>query len=1562
MNLKETADNLFQDSKRTPLRGLRAIAEAEKYLQQAYQGRYFFELIQNVRDANKEKNQDGEIFIELNNNILSISNTGAEFTTKGIEGITTIGESTKRSQDYIGFKGIGFKSIQEITEEPKIITRFGSIYFDRKLTLQKYNSEQLKEEQIPLFYFPHFNSAKLSDTEIQIGIVTKIELPIKENISEERIVAAFCEIQAKQLVLLGNIKTLHFKTGNNIRKFSIKKNSQKRVIEVQVNETSSINFKYFTPANKITIPTEIIQSLEGKEKDIFSNGSQVDINIILELAENGQIKTIEDAKLYLFYPLQINSGFRFIIHSYFIVNPERTALRDSSLNNFLLASIGDFIGKEMLRHLKESKTNTNRILCFKRNSDAKIDILYDCIRLQLKKQRFIYDSNSQKYYSAAEVMVADGFDKGLFPEGKLGGRQLIYTDDKEIIKWLQDEFEVPYLSYEDIANQIEAECKRQLKKRKLKFFQNLYNYVGTHEGLNLTGKKVLLTDDWRLVSSEDDVFYGGGRRNPINLPSSVKRQIHFINKEIKITDFREGRSRTGITEFNTFELVRRLLKLFDKNTVPNVDLLNTLYNLQPLDTKSELEIKEKISFPVHGTDKWLSPITNPIYFENDALKELYPDGTFINAGFLKWTGDETNTISPNEFLKKFGIWEIPAVYISNKQIRIFTEENRDKKIQTLSGLTSRPYYITNDRTLDIPVKYNNWFSETIINKWETYRSFIQDDLLPKFQYSSNQSYYRNVGKGQTIDLCHFIEILSAQKWIAFKGETKAYSVNEVIGIKYLDFSQSHNQVVNRYLKLLPISYEFKQELIESIGLVHLDGNSITNFIKLLSIIHKKYEVTIPAGKDFIDFYNRILSKLVDFFYNNSQTENIIRLRNEFFLAINEISKIPAWVKASQMFYIDDKPNYDLLPTSIKEKVQPHFTNRDKNTFGKIAAKIGKKFSNSIQKELIETKTIKKSTLISFFELLPESIAILESKLDTVLTDHFENLKNIRVYEKEKLEVKISVDNSDEMIIEANHFIDRNNNYDFHISMATNPNRNKQIAEAMSELFVNLLERDLRLYHSDLFRFLNTEEKKDYLRDYDILEERVTEIRDKLNTSDITSEQKFWEVILATKEINRRENIFIAAGIKLNQLAASLGVNDNLVQKIHDNFNFHQTSDSKNISLLIELLSSLSLTLKEINKNIFPKIDFRDYYQRLVTRQKNKFEKGFDSILHCHLSKKEKDEQCHYQDLLDDYKGVLPLSIPVNTLEMNIEHFFLESMSATFPFLKISPDDLQEDFSHFNPVIIYSANFSLLQAKIASLKFTKENLNTFLIDNKRRSLLYFDEVDVIADSFKEWLAQFNDKNNPTDDENSLEEFLSEFSNQTATPIEEFSTKEVDIPSPNGGPSVGNGKRFDGAANDQFKKRVGLVAEMVVYEKLKTVYANVNWVSKFASKVFKNHPGYNPEGQDGLGYDIEYFDSDGNKYLVEVKGRTDSFESFEISKNEIDKALNEKQFYKIFFVTQTMNNVQRRIRDLGNLFILEDGQDFFANRRFKAFYGNFEIRFQEQKLNSVQLQVDSKTYLK
>lgn len=1547
MNLKEIVTKIFEERKITPSDGLGDIYQAEIYLQQSYEGRYFFELIQNVRDANKEIGTDGSVFIDLSENTLVISNTGAEFSSQGIKGITRIGKSTKGSQDFIGFKGIGFKSIQEITEEPKIITQYGSVYFDRKLTLKYYVDKTLEEDEIPLFYFPHFNDRKLSIAEVSKGIVTKIELLIKENITEENIIEAFSEIKAKQLILLGNIEKLHFTSANYIKKFAIKKNQEKRFIEVREDDNSILKFKYFTPSNKIIIPEAVIQLLSGKEKKIFSNSSSVDINIVLEIAENGQIKSIDDAKLYLFYPLQISSGFRFIIHSYFIVNPERTALRNSSLNNFLFNKIGKFIGEEMLRQLKETKINTTKILCFKRNKDAQIDLLYDSVVTELKKQKFIFDSQTKRYFSASEVIVADGLDKGLFPEGKFGGKQLIYTDDQEVIQWLKDEFQIPYLEYDDIANGIEVECKKQLKNKQTKFFQNLYNYVGQHEKLNLTGRKVLLTDQWKLVSSDEDVFFGGNR-NPIRLAPSIKKQIHFIHRDIKInkTDFREGRSRTGITEFSTYELVRRLLKLFNKSSVANEDLLNALYSLHhQIDAKSELEIKEKILLKVKGNSKWLSPLTNPIYFELEYIKDLYPDGNFIDLSFLKKADDIEDLVSVEEFLKQFGVWEIPAIYINDKRTKLLSDEKRNKHIEQSSGLTSKPYFIKNDRILDKPSKYNNWFTNTIIDNYGFYEAFIISKLLPTLQYDSNQSYIRNANVALTLKFCGFIEVLSSEKWIVINGEDETYSVNEIVGIKNLDLSQSHNQVIGRYLKLLPINYDLKREFVEAIGLIHLDGNSLQNFINLLRHIYKKFETEIPPAKDFVDFYNRILSKLFDFFYNNYQTTNVIQLKDEFFLSIDDISKKSNWTKAKQMFYIDDKLNYDLLPFSIKQKVQPHFTNRDKNTFGKIASKIGNRFSNSVRKELMYKTPIQTSTLLTFFKFLPESIAILEFSLDIVMNEYFSRIKNIKVFEKSIIEVKISVDNSEELIIPVNHFVD--NDLDIHLSIVDNLNLNKQIAESISELFINLLGRDLRKYHTDLFRFLNTMDKKEYLKDYDISEIRVNEIRDKLSVSDLSTNQKFWEAILNVKKISNRENVFENKSISFSKISELLDINETQVQMFQDEFNFRQTSVSSNINLLVNLLDLLSITLEELNTCLFPKIDFRDYFGRKLVNFKDKFENSFNAILYNYLINKSNEEQANYQNILDDYKRFFVFVVPLNTLDLHVENFFLEWANLKFAYLEILPDDFNKDFSSFNSISIYSSNLSLLQSRLVSTEFTNENIEIFLAENKRRSLLYFNQVDFLVKSFKEWLVNFNKMNKTNEDESDWESFLSEFSNQTDIEIEEVSTEKVDVPlSKGGGSGGGNGNRFDGATNDFFKKRIGLVAEMVVYEKLKTIYKDVMWVSKYASKVFKTHEGYNPEGQDGLGYDIEYFDDEGNKLFVEVKGKADDFDSFEISKNELDNAYSKKEFYKIIFVTQVMNNSKRRIRDLGNLFILEDGENFLVNRKFNAIYRNFEIRFKEQ----------------
>lgn len=1540
MELQDIADALLKDSRITPIRGLNAIAEAERYLQQAYEGRYFFELIQNVRDANKEKGEDGEIFVAIKNNTLYISNTGAEFSPKGIESITTIGRSTKRSQDFIGFKGIGFKSIQEVCDYSKIVTRHGSILFDKRITLEYYEGRGLREDDVPTFYFPYYSEEKLTEDEVKQGIVTRIELPFKKSVNSEKIISDFSEVRAKQLILLGNIKLLSFESDNLKTNFLIHKNHQKRFIEVKEGIKHE-KFRYFTPANKIVIPEEVVNSLEGKEREIFSTGSHVDITIVLELAENGQFNIMEAAKLYLFYPLQITSGFRFLIHSYFIVNPERTSLRNSAMNNFLLTSIGEFIGKDILRSLKESKANTNKILCFTRNQDAKISVLYDALVAELKKQRFIYDSRSQKYFDVTEVIVADGFDKGLFPGGKLGEKQLVYTDDDAVIEWLQREFKVAYLSYDDIADQIEHECKRQLKQKNVGFFQNLYKYVSSHNMLDLTGKKVLLTDNWRLASSEEDVFYGGGR-SQISLSASIKRHIHFIHKGIKISDFREGRSRTGITEFNTNELVRRLLKMFNIPSVPKGDVLNALFGLTQLDAKSELEIREKILLPIKGSYKWVSPITTPIYFETENLKSLYPNGQFIDEAALV---SNENSQLVKEFLTKFGVWDIPAIYLSSSPVKVVITERRNKHIANYSSLASRPYYVKNDRLLDKPAKYNSWFTTTVIDNWPRYYSYITSRLHPPLQYYNSQTTYSRIATDNfAVQICGVIEILSTERWITFSGEDSCYSIDDIIGIKQFDFSQSHNHVLSRYLKLLPVNYDARKDLIAFIGLVHLDGDSVDNFTTLLKRIYNIYSKEIPTNKDFLEFYNRILSKLVDFFYNNNQTDIISQLKNVPFLAINEVTQSVLWSIASNTFYLDDKINYDLLPASIKAKLQPHFTNRDKNTFGRIAAKIGKRFSHSIEKTIVSSPIISSSTLISYFKYLPESIALLESKLELTLNHTIKTVIGVQVYEKEGVQVRMQVTGVDDTIVNVSHFVDEEDGFSFHL--ANEKNQNKQLADSMSDLYVNILERDLRMYSADLLRFLNTEDKKSYLLDYDIQEARISEIRDKLHSSELTSVQKFWEIVLSLKQISLPSGIFKNKIIDTSILSSCVKIPESELLLFNEKFRFEKPNDSNNIPFLDNMLTLLDLTLGQVNGKFYPKFDFREFFLKSVLIEKNKFEIGFEAITHRWLSSQSLSERMKYQDYIDSYKRGINWVIPQDTLKIDPKKLFIEGVSLEFEFLKTETVDSEKDYTYFRPVEIYISNITGFKIALANMNLAATHLDIFLADNERRSLLYFNEINHLCMLFSAWVEEYDRRNKPIEKENELETFLGEFSNQTEEEIEIVTTGAVDVPRSSNGSSGGKGRRYDGSLGEEYKNRIGLVAEMLVYERLRKSYDKVKWVSKLATKIQKIHVGYNPEGQDGLGYDIEYINSEGEKIYVEVKGRADSENSFEITRTELERAYKERDRFKIIIVNHTLNNSVRKIRDLGNLFLLTDGEDFFSNKKFKALYRNFEIRFQER----------------
>lgn len=1008
------------------------------------------------------------------------------------------------------------------------------------------------------------------------------------------------------------------------------------------------------------------------------------------------------------------------------------------------------------------------------------------------------------------MIVADGFDKGLFPDDRFDGKPIIYIGSAPVVEWLIAEFDIYYLSYEDIASGIEQEAKKQAKSKNLDFFQNLYRYIDRHKNLNVSGKRILLTNNWKLISDDEDVFYGG-RRNPVSLPASIQKYVHFMHNGIKL-EIRE--TRIAVKEFNTNELIRRLLKLFDEKTVPNVDILNAIYHLNPQDARSELDIKEKIQLPVKGQKDWISPFKHPVYFDKEELRELYPEGYFVDETVFKQEelGEEEIEAETcvEDFLKLCGVWEIPAFYISS-DVQTASRGNgnmRVKHIQRNTHLSDTPFYIENDRMLDKPVKYTKWFTDTIVENWELYKSLMSATWLPKMKYSNGFSYKHDAQSSVIMKFSSFCEELSKMRWIILDDDEKVYSLAYIVGMRLADISKVHNKVISKYLRLFPIDFENNRDFIESVGLCHLDGNTVDNFNRLLKHIYNRYHKYIPEGKDFTDFYNRILSKVFDFYDRNEISDNDVRtICNTPMLAINETTGRSKWEYPENIYYIDDKLNYDLLPESVRAEIQPHFTNRDRNTFGKIAAKIGRRFSNSITKNLVESSALKEFFLIEFFTDLPQAIALLEYNFDISMSSYLEALKLVEVWKKEKVETEISVGELSGLIIESDYYIEKTRrNFILHIKNDS-LRQPKLIAACLTELFMSMLDRDLKRFNIDLWKFIKSKNKADYLADYDISVTRIEEIRQILYASDFTQLQKFWQAVFITKKIPNFDRIIVNDTVDIKEIASLAGLELETVRKINEEVNFDNINRYENVPLLSSLFHKLGMSREQINLHLYPEVEMKQW---LIEQGEN-------------ISTKE---------------------------------------------LQLPPEQVAMKYAN--------------QCKPAI-----ENIKPSRVPEKMQST----------------------------------------GRQYGT---------------------GNGSlKYDGQKNNRQKLIIGMVAEMIVYEKLQEDQniENVKWVSRYAAHVEPAYSGYNPHGTDGLGYDIEYTDRTGNKNFVEVKGKADDQNCFEITIPEIEKAKQEKNFYHIIFVTNTLNEELRRIKYLGNLFMFEEGEDLLNNKRFSAVTKSYEIRFKE-----------------
>ena len=102
-------------------------ANQESQISQDYRGRLTFELLQNADDAMAGAEFAERIVFRLTDDALEVGNSGRPLTDDDVAGLCGTGASSKtgtsgRRRASIGHKGMGFKSVLEITDQPEVIS------------------------------------------------------------------------------------------------------------------------------------------------------------------------------------------------------------------------------------------------------------------------------------------------------------------------------------------------------------------------------------------------------------------------------------------------------------------------------------------------------------------------------------------------------------------------------------------------------------------------------------------------------------------------------------------------------------------------------------------------------------------------------------------------------------------------------------------------------------------------------------------------------------------------------------------------------------------------------------------------------------------------------------------------------------------------------------------------------------------------------------------------------------------------------------------------------------------------------------------------------------------------------------------------------------------------------------------------------------------------------------------------------------------------------------------------------------------------------------------------
>ena len=337
-NLINANYNTYKDISR-----IKADFRTEKGTTKSYNGRQLLEMLQNADDAQTDV---VAINLDRQNNMLSISNNGTPFTVE--EGIASlmVASTSSKKKEFIGNKGLGFRSILNWVSEVKIRTREEVVVFSEKIAKEEFkkltkadqnklileNQDRLGENEVPfaILAIPRvYINEETSDFETTIELIYKKE-------EELNIIEQLNFLAPEILLFLNHTSTISITDSEN----ELTKN-----ISRTTNESNT----------RITI-NDITWNLENSGEVFYKEVKDEKQYFNYKIAWQDNLGDVH-SKLFTHFPTKEYTHLPFLIHATFDLDPSRNYLNTSTENEDLLAIIANSLGEIAENKIRKDKSD-----------------------------------------------------------------------------------------------------------------------------------------------------------------------------------------------------------------------------------------------------------------------------------------------------------------------------------------------------------------------------------------------------------------------------------------------------------------------------------------------------------------------------------------------------------------------------------------------------------------------------------------------------------------------------------------------------------------------------------------------------------------------------------------------------------------------------------------------------------------------------------------------------------------------------------------------------------------------------------------------------------------------------------------------------------------------------------------------------------------------------------------------------------------------------------------------------------------------------------------------------